>query len=193
MTLRSSIVLLAALAIGGVAQARFQKNLPSAEPDETLGDFSESIGDLEVRKTALYAEDVTIEDGNTSWHMKEGFVFRVWSSDEDRDDLTAGYVYVGEGSATVRFDDRAEAWRFGNRMLGTGKYSREDLEGLETGEPIQLPMTRFVLLTLDETVHEAFEKLPQVGGGARGEAMEGDTILVLEDRIEVTTARGLDG
>jgi|GEM_PF-4352986 len=176
--------LLAVLAVGGVAQAKFVKNTPSAEPDVSLGDFSASIGDLELRKTALYAENVELSDGHTTWLLKEGFVFRVWSTDEDRDDLTAGYVFVGEGTASVGFESRAEAWRFGNRQVRAGRDA-DELERLKDGGRFALPLSRMVLLTLDETVHATFEALPQVGGGARGEAMEGDTILVLDERTNL--------
>jgi len=159
--------------------------LPEAQASAEIAALWDALedGDVELRRTALLAEDVTLTDGEAVYHFDFGILYRLWTSTPSREDVTVGFAFLGEGRMEVNFQDPRDGRRFANHMVLRAGWDKSELEEIAMGDPFEVPVERGVVFTSDPSVDELLKGLSQVGGGARGEAMEGEAIVVLDKRL----------
>jgi hypothetical protein len=183
--LAASLILAGLLAIpawGGRREDKLQ-NLAAAPSEEVaaLWDALEEA-DLGLRRTALVASGTSYSDGEVTYHFDSGFIFRVWTSTPTREDVTAGFAFIGEGRMEVAFQDPRAGTRFANHMVLRGGQDAADFAGVALGDPYIVPIEKGLVFSVDPGVHDYLKTLPQLGGGARGEFMESDVIVVTDTR-----------
>lgn len=181
LLLAAAVVALALPAWGRRGKAIFA---PEASPSEEIAALWDALEDAEIgmRHTALLARDVSFTDGESTWHLDQGFVFRFYTSTPSREDVTVGFAFVGEGRQEVRFQDPRDGQRFANHMVIRAGWDADELRDVAEGYPFTVPVSKGIVLSADPAVREFLKTLPQIGGGARGEAMESEAIVVLDTR-----------
>ncbi len=139
-------------------------------------------GEIGVRHTALLARELRLSDGESTYYLDRGYVFRLYTDTPTREDVTVGFAFVGEGRQEIRFQDPRDGRRFANHMVLRGGWEADELRDIAEGEPFTVPVSRGLVLSADPAVGELLSTLPQLGGGAQIEAMEGGTIAAGDTR-----------
>lgn len=149
-------------------------------PDpEELNKRARMGGDLQPQNTPVSIRDRDLSVGNCDYHFESGVVLPIKAGRRENQ-RNAGVVFQGEGSVTVHFDTRADAWAFANHMVLKGNYSADEMRAVALeGADFTTPISRGVVVSTHADVNDL---LIPPRKGDREEIKNYDAILVVEDK-----------
>ncbi|MDG1484102.1 MAG: hypothetical protein P8R54_31210 [Myxococcota bacterium] len=133
-------------------------------------------------------EGITFQDGVCSIELTSGRLVPVYSGQEPVSERIVGMIFQGEGSMSMPFPSRADAWTFANHMANNTNIDTERLlPVVERGEPFVTTIDRGLLLSADPQVIDLLYNLEPVGSGVMlQESADGE----VDEAFIVTDSRG---
>lgn len=133
-------------------------------------------------------EGITFQDGVCSIELTSGRLVPVYSGQEPVSERIVGMIFQGEGSMSMPFPSRADAWTFANHMANNTNLDTERLlPVVERGEPFVTTIDRGLLLSADPQVIDLLYNLEPVGSGVMlQESADGE----VDEAFIVTDSRG---
>lgn len=121
---------------------------------------------LSMDESAYKVEGLTLRDGVCTARFDDGILVPVWSGQKPVSHRIVGLVFVGQGTLTVDFPQRADAWLFANHMVRTGAATVEAMAPIARGgKPLETKFTRSFLLSADPALERMLLGLDPVGSG----------------------------
>ena len=150
------------LAITALAQG----NPPASQ--NTLNTWWGAAGKTWMGETVyqIGEEGLSFEDGVCSINLKSGKLVPVYSGQEPVSERIVGMIFQGEGTMSMPFPSRADAWTFANHMANNTPIDRDRLLPIvQEGAAFTTPIDRGLLLSADPRVIDLLYNLEPVGSG----------------------------
>jgi len=167
-------------------------DLAAVQSSGQLEQHLESYGHLRLADEARVVDHTLIEDGVCRAIFEDGVLVPVLSGKGDVPTREVGFVFFGNGSLSVRMDDKADAARFGNHMVRNAHRTPEEMRPVAHGEqPYETHFTRAFVLTADRQMADVVRRLMPVGTGTVTTelALDDNTREIVEEMV-VTANRG---
>ncbi|MFT5682922.1 MAG: hypothetical protein ACI8RZ_003846 [Myxococcota bacterium] len=172
------------LAVSALAQG----NPPASQA--TLNAWWGSAGKTWMGETVYQIGDegLTFQDGVCSINLTSGRLVPVYSGQEPVSERIVGMIFQGEGTMSMPFPSRADAWTFANHMANNTNIDKSRLLPIvEQGAPFVTEVDRGLLLSADPRVIDLLYDLEPVGSGVMlQQTAEGG----IDESFIVTDSRG---
>lgn len=97
-----------------------------SDPEEFRNWWSDA-GGLYIGQTSYRVKDTKFSEGVCAFGLQEGVLTPIFSGQGIVEQRMVGFLYTGDGSISIRFPQRSDAWAFGNHMAKRAKIDRETL------------------------------------------------------------------
>ena len=159
---------------------------PPIDPEE-LRNWWTAAGELRMGESAYRVESLHFEEGVCAVDFEGGIMIPVYTGKAPVSERMVGFLYVGDGTLSVRFPERADAWSFANHMYRRAHINRDSLLPIALQQqPYTVKIDQGLLLSADPTIPKMIYNLNPIGGGLYFEENEeGEvdaTYVVTEDR-----------
>jgi hypothetical protein len=165
---------------------------PAPTPPIDQGDLNtwwKAAGDLWMDETAYKADGTTFDGGVCRYNLDEGVIIPVFTGKKPVSERRVGLVFIGKGTLTMSFPDKADAQAFANHMVLRAGKDAKDFAAIAHGDaPYVVPIENGLILSADPDVQKALFDLEPIGAGVViKEAEEGGTV---DEYYTVTEHRG---
>ncbi len=189
--LRNALIpasLLLAVSLPLTVPVMAQGNPPASQA--TLNTWWGAAGKTWMGETVyeIGEEGLKFQDGVCSFELTSGRLVPVYSGQEPVSERIVGMVFQGEGTLTMPFPSRADAWTFANHMANNTDIDRDKLLPIvQQGAPFTAPIDRGLLLSADPRVIDLLYNLEPIGSGVMlQQTAEGG----VDEAFIVTDSRG---
>lgn len=165
-----------------------QGNPPATQ--NTLNTWWSAAGKTWMGETVyqIGEEGLEFKDGVCSFELTSGKLVPVYSGQEPVSERIVGMVFQGEGTITMPFPSRADAWTFANHMANNTRIDESELLPIvRDGAAFTTTIDRGLLLSADPRVIDLLYNLEPVGSGVMlQQSAEGE----IDEAFIVTDSRG---
>lgn len=167
-------------------------DLAAVQSSGALEEHLKSYGHLRLGEDARIVDHTLFEDGVCRAVFEDGVLVPILSGKGDISAREVGFVFFGNGELAVRMDDRADAARFANHMVGNAGATPEQMRPIAHGEqPYKAHFTKAFVLTADRQMADVLRRLTPIGTGTVTTEMvlDDNTRQIVEEMV-VTDNRG---
>ena len=130
-----------------------QEAKPPPIHPEDLRNWWVAAGELRMGDTAYRVEQLSFSEGVCSATLNGGVMIPVYTGKAPVSERMVGFLYIGDGSLSVRFPERADAWSFANHMHRRAKLSRQELLPIALQKrAYSVPIDQGLVLSADPSI-----------------------------------------
>ena len=151
-----------------------------------LEDFRKRVstgGDLAAEANPVTLRNRDLKVGHCSIHFEDGSALPIKAGHGEHE-YTAGYLFQGEGTLTVDFEERADAWNFANHMVMTARHDEERMAPIaHQEESYRVSIGRGIVISTRDDALRLLLPEPEEGDEVITDlALTADFTIVIEDR-----------
>lgn len=156
-----------------------------------LEDFRKRVstgGDLSAEATAISLKNKDLQVGRCLIHFEDGSALPI-KAGHGETEMTAGFIFQGEGTLTVDFAERADAWNFANHMVLTADKDPAEMAAIaHQEEPYKVAIGRGIVISArDEALQLMLPEMSEEDAEYMEDlAYTADFTMVVEDRRDHT-------
>ena len=165
---------------------------PAPTPPTDQGELEtwwRAAGELWMDETAYKADGTSFDGGVCRYDLTEGVIIPVFTGRKPVSERRVGLVFIGKGTLTMSFPDKADAQAFANHMVLRAGRDPKEFAAIAHGDaPYVVPIENGLILSADPDVQRTLFDLEPIGAGVViKEAEEGGEI---DEYYTVTENRG---
>lgn len=131
-----------------------------------LQDWWSAAGNFRIGDSAYEVKNIKRKEGVCTMQLQDGALVPVYSGKAPISEKMVGLLFVGKGSVSMEFPDRADAWSFASHMVLRGESTWEDMVLIsEQKKPYRVGIDRAFLLSADEDLIKILYNLEPIGSG----------------------------
>ena len=152
-----------------------------------LQDWWSAAGNFRIGDSAYEVKNIKRKEGVCTMQLQDGALVPVYSGKAPISEKMVGLLFVGKGSVSMEFPDRADAWSFASHMVLRGESTWEDMVLISEQKTISRRYRSSLLLSADEDLIKILYNLEPIGSGVlfTEENGEVDASYVVTDSKEV--------
>jgi hypothetical protein len=143
--------------------------VPAPTPPLDQGELNtwwKAAGELWMDQTAYKADGTTFDGGVCRYDLTEGVIIPVFTGRKPVSERRVGVVFIGKGTLTMSFPDKADAQAFANHMVLRAGKDPKDFAAIAHGDAnYVVPIENGLILSADPDVQKTLFDLEPIGAG----------------------------